>query len=91
MNTAIWKYEIPIGSTFRLDMPKGAIPLTVALQGDQPCLWAIVQCEAPREPRQFVIRGTGHFFDGYEGEYVGTFQMLGGALVYHVFTGTDAA
>ena len=38
-----------------------------------------------KELRTFSIYGTGHQHESISGEYVGTFQLHGGALVYHVF------
>jgi len=36
-------------------------------------------------PRTFAIYGTGHKHEHVEGTYIGTFQLDGGSLVFHVF------
>lgn len=75
-------------------MPKGAKPLTVAVQGiqGQVCLWALVDSEAELEARDFVTYGTGHpvrdVVKRNVGEiqtYIGTYQLASGSLVFHVF------
>jgi hypothetical protein len=83
----VWKYAVPIGDAFELRMPRGARCLTVQVQGAGLCLWALVDPSAPLETRRFLFRGTGHEIDyGYaELVWVGTFQLEGGALVFHVF------
>lgn len=37
------------------------------------------------EIRTFAIYGTGHVQESICGEYIGTFQLHSGALVFHVF------
>src|SRR3990172_6797121 len=94
----IWKFPIPVQDTIQVEMPTGARVLTVQTQpadpamlkvGDpveQPCLWALVNPEAPKEIRQFRMAGTGHPNEHSEKlTYIGTFQMEGGALVFHLF------
>jgi hypothetical protein len=86
----VWKFPIPIADEFSLDMPAGARLLTVAVQGRVPCLWALVDPEATRVPREFRLVGTGHRIDSPAWlvarlEYAGTFQMADGALVFHLF------
>jgi len=87
MNT-IWKFPFEIADDFYLTMPKGSQLLAVAMQGDMPCLWAIVDPEAPKETRKFHLSGTGHELGVQYTKtmYVGSFQMKGGALVFHLFS-----
>lgn len=86
MKEATWKYPLPCAGSTEIPMPRGAKVLTVQTQNHQPVLWARVDTnEWMFESRVFHIRGTGHPFDGHEGEYVGTFQLEGGRLVFHVF------
>lgn len=83
-------YKFPIHTTDEqtIDMPQGAKVLCAKLQGDTLCLWALVSPRAPRERRTFLVRGTGHPIDvaeGYDVQYVDTFMMYDGGLVFHVF------
>ena len=83
----IYKYEVLASDTFTIDMPKGARILAVQTQGDsKACIWSIVDETASPVPRRFALRGTGHDASGLEhASYVGTFQIAGGSLVFHLF------
>jgi len=83
MMKTIWKYALDFQTI--VDIPKGAKVLTVQEQRGDPQLWAIVDPDAETEKRTFIIYGTGHNMPDDPGEYVGTFQQLGGNLVFHVF------
>ena len=79
----IWKWLLLPETT--IYMPIGAKLLTVQLQHGEPQLWAMVDAGAPKEVRTFRTYGTGHDLPDEPGQYVGTFQMLGGNLAFHVF------
>lgn len=82
----IWKFPFPIHDRLALEMPTGARILAVQMQGTAPCLWALVDPDAKPQSRFFYIFGTGHPVpDKKIGAFVGTFQMAGGALVWHLF------
>jgi len=93
MMNAIYKYQLPVQDQVELEMPEGAQILTVQTQeahgGGLPHLWAIVNTETSlKERRVFRIHGTGHQFRDEVGKreiYLGTFQLHGGSLVFHVF------
>lgn len=82
----IYKYPVRIADQFTIEMPAQAQILSVHMQGESPQLWALVRPTAPCVRRAFAIRGTGHdaTFMG-EAPFVGTFQLHGGALVFHLF------
>lgn len=83
---AVWKYPLAVEEVQQLDMPRGARALAVQIQGGEPCLWALVYPAAPTETRTVRVTGTGHTNIGiFADDYVGTFQLLGGGLVFHVF------
>jgi hypothetical protein len=91
MADRIFKYEFAIEDLVDIPMPRGAVVLTVQLQRGVPCLWARVDPANPRERRRFRIFGTGHELPNepgggrWHGRYVGTFQMAGGDLVWHLY------
>lgn len=88
MSQTIWKFGVPIDDEVGVKMPKGAVVLSVQVQHDQPTVWALVDTEAKTEVRSFHWRGTGHPADGLNPkQYVGTIQVRGGALVFHLFEG----
>ena len=82
----IWKFRLT-STTICVSMPKGARVLCMQAQGDVATLWAEVDPEAKREDRYFRIYGTGHGIaeDESDREYVGTYQLHSGSLVFHVF------
>lgn len=84
---AIWKVQLQCADKQWVSLPQGAKVLCVETQRDEPCMWFITpKVEAPvMELRPFAIYGTGHQHESIDGEYVGTFQLQGGVLVFHVF------
>jgi len=94
MRKAVWKYTLEVADEQIIEMPIGAEMLTVETQrgfdADWPTLWALVDVDADKSQRKIAMRGTGHHADGLEAaRYVGTAQLLGGRLVYHVFDRGD--
>jgi hypothetical protein len=92
MTTAVYKYPVEVVDVFTMRMPKGAELLCVQVQNGRPYLWARVVIDAghPSTERSFRLAGTGHLIEGRmpsdsDGDYVGTFQLRDGALVFHVF------
>jgi hypothetical protein len=83
VNQSIWKYELRVVDHQTVQMPIGARILTVQVQRDALCLWAIVDQEAKRETRIFCIFGTGERFNRPDATYIGTVQD--GDFVWHVF------
>jgi hypothetical protein len=88
MTRQIWKYAIS-GPVDSFEMPAGAQVLHVAMQGPQPCLWALVDTEAPKVERLFKTYGTGQDIPfAVKGDYIGSYQMAGlfqEPLIFHVF------
>lgn len=68
-------------------MPRGAQILTVQAQRERPCLWALVDTDNEPEERYFRMAGTGHPFSSKDKllRFIGTFQIMQGGLVFHVF------
>lgn len=80
----IWKYELKHTDGQSVEMPEKAEILTVQMQMGILCLWAKVESDNAREKRNILIRGTGNHI-GDVGDYIGTYQLQGGELVFHVF------
>lgn len=81
----VFKYPVEIDGKFSLLLPMEAKILAVQIQHDKPCLWALVDPNAPVETRSFRLAGTGHPIDEESLEYIGTFQMASGSLIWHLF------
>lgn len=82
----IWKYQLRRPSTV-ISLPRGATPLCVQLQDDEPHLW--IMCdpdEQEREMRTFTIVGTGWRFR-WPVVYIGTYQEDG--YVWHLLETTN--
>lgn len=79
----VWKYEIgaDVGA---VSMPEGAKPLSVAMQGDAVCMWALLDPDQPLCDRHFAVYGTGWKMPDDPGRFIGTFQPNIG-LVFHLF------
>lgn len=89
MKRTIWKYKLEVNDDQQISMPKDAKILTVQSQNEMPCLWALVNpYETEEELRYIEMYGTGSSVEcnaGTEREYISTFQMMGGEIVFHVF------
>ena len=83
----VFKYPLQVVDAQGLWLPIGAEILSVQMQGDQLQLWALVD-ERLTETfhTEIVIVGTGHPVPEVK-KFLGTFQMLGGSLVFHAFEG----
>jgi hypothetical protein len=87
----IWKFFLEPDAIDGIEMPRGAEILSVGVQHGGPKLWAICDDRAPTAKRRISVVGTGHGMTGRgladvsAAEFIGTFQLQGGALVFHVF------
>ena len=81
----IYKYPIPIEDKITLTLPVNSDILTVQIQKGEPVVYALVGTVLKMErDRKLELYGTG--MEVPENRiYIGTFQMLNGALVYHLF------
>lgn len=82
---SIYKYRFDIADEFAIHMPKGAKIIHVDVQKGVPCMWAIIDPFADREPRKFRVIGTGHEHSGqlFLMQHIATFQMP--PFVWHLF------
>jgi hypothetical protein len=83
----IWKWELSVADLQIIMMPIGAQVLSVQVHRGAPQLWAMVDETSPAEPRTFATVGTGHTMtkNAIYGRFIGTYQLHGGDLVFHVF------
>ncbi len=88
----IFKYTVPVSDDDTVMMPQGADVLSVQTQNGVPVMWAVVDEKAkPLVPHRFYVRGTGHNMGTAIGHrFIGTFQLSGGSLVFHLFDGGEA-
>lgn len=82
----IYKFPFETNDMVDISMPEGATILCVETQGEQPCMWALVDPDAPELNRKFRVFGTGHpVYDAEMLKFIATYQLQGGALVFHIF------
>lgn len=82
----IWKFSIPQLDCFKLELPKRARFLDVQVQNGKPQAWFLLDPNAEKVERRFVISGTGHPIPEAEMlKHLGTFQLFTGELVVHLF------
>ena len=85
----IYKYPLEMTDTQFVYLSLGAEILTVQMQGNQLCLWAMVNTlpDAIKKNRRIEIVGTGNSVPIGDLKYISTFQMFQdwGTLTYHVF------
>ena len=79
----IWKYTLEPET--EIELPVLCKILKVDSQHGRAVMWAFVDPGVEREKRKFVVYGTGHDMPDNPGVYIGTFQLKGGDLVFHVF------
>ena len=87
MTRTIYKYSVIPTDYFRLQLPVDAQILTVQMQGNEAFVWTLLNPDEPVVERTFRLAGTGHPIVESPNalSYVGTFQMGGGRLVWHLF------
>lgn len=80
MSRVIFKFQL---TATDISMSKDAEVCTFEYQNGVPCIWAIVDPDAPKEVRRFKIFGTGHPLpEAGECRYVGT--VFSGPYVWHL-------
>lgn len=81
----IFKYEIPIEDEFTLKLPHSSQILSFQCQKGKPYIWVLHPENKPLVDHHFSLIGTGHHIKPCECNFIGTVQLLGGDLVYHLF------
>lgn len=81
----IFKYQIEVSGLQTIEMHTGSRILSIQTQQGMPCIWALVNPSRPKVGRRIGIYGTGHNVSESVTEYIGTFQIEGGSLVFHAF------
>lgn len=86
-------YKFPLMSAQRqpIVLTRGAEVLSAQMQRDVLCLWVLMDPDAVNVEREVTVAGTGHALtnDASKDIFVGTVQMEGGALVFHVFVSKE--
>ena len=92
MKKTIFKYKLEITDKQIIEMPINSKILTVQTQNEVPRMWVLANPLEAKEKRCIEIFGTGHNVNSdmdISRNYLGTFQIRSGALVFHVFEYTE--
>jgi hypothetical protein len=81
----IYKYPIEVTDSQTARIPEGAQILDTQMQNGTPCIWALVDPDAVLRDRTVYVFGTGHHVPSEPLQHIGTFQIMGGNLVFHAF------
>jgi len=86
----IYKYTLEVTDEQDIEMPLNSTILTIQVQNNIPCLWAIVDPnETEVRVKRVMIFGTGHPIDDdilkFNLSYIYTFQLKEESLVFHAF------
>ena len=83
----IRKYPLQVVEDQDISLPVGAKPLVVQVQNGEPCMWVIVdQWEDRKKKVRVSTVSTGVELFYYDGlRHIGTYQLVDGAFVGHVF------
>jgi hypothetical protein len=88
---SIFKYELVVTDEFNLLIPSGAEFLSVQVQNNKPCLWALVEPRNELRHYRFRCFGTGQGIDQSGLKYLGTTQAVGGSFAWHFFVDSLAS
>lgn len=82
----IYKYPLLIQDCQSLQLPANAEILTVQLQDNTPCIWALVDNNLPLSDVIIRMFPTGAYIDdSLNLKYCGTIQLMKGNMVIHFF------
>lgn len=83
----IYKQIIKTTDSQTIELPKGSEILSLQTQNNDACIWFLCNPkEQEKEVKVLDIFGTGHpITDGYDGKFIGTYQLYDGKLVFHCF------
>ena len=80
----VWKFVLKAQGEQKVEMPLDSVVLSVQAQGQEACMWALVDSEKEKVVREFFVCGTGFECLCDASEFVGTFQ-IDSDLVFHLF------
>jgi hypothetical protein len=83
----IWKYQLKADDIQEIEIPVGSRILSLQVQNGIPCIWALVYDKSPKDTKKIYTFGTGEptTFLPETLQFLGTYQILEGQLVFHVF------
>ncbi len=86
MPNFVFKFKLKITDSQDIHMHRGAKILSAQFQGEDLCLWALCDPQAPQHGRTILLNGTGHQIEERNDkdlEFIATVQD--GRFVWHIF------
>jgi len=89
----IYKYPLIIEDTQKISIPESGEILCLQVQNNIPCIWVLINdFDNVHKVKEYTINiyGTGQRFkeNGFC-QYIGTFQLVDGEIIFHVFMELD--
>jgi hypothetical protein len=85
VSTVIHKFPLLLVREQTIEISPGAWILSLQVQGGSPTIWAMVDPNDKKMPRDILMYATGENIDNiYNHEFLGTVQLENG-LVFHYF------
>jgi hypothetical protein len=82
----IYKFPIQPNHSFRINANFPATPLCVKTIFNIPYVYILINSDVEDViERKFMVVATGEAFDSEDWEYLGTFLIDDGSLVFHVY------
>lgn len=81
----IFKYQLSIDYRQSIKIPKNGIIRKLGIQKDTACLWVEVDTTNDLEDRIFLIFSTGQIIRDENINYIDSFTLYKGELVFHVY------
>jgi hypothetical protein len=85
MLQTIWKFPLAVTELQTISVPASAKALHLAVQNGTPCVWVLLDPNAPRKQRDILCFGTGNEVLACADRYIGTVLIDG--FVWHYFWG----
>lgn len=90
MMKKIYKFKLEVTNEQILILPKKSTILTVQSVDNTPYIWVLLDTIIDEtEERYILIFATGETIPDIEMKYIGTYQILNGIEVHHVFEGLE--
>lgn len=85
MIQTIWKFPLDVRELQTIVVPSNAQALHLAVQDGTPCVWVLLDPNAPTRQRDILCFGTGHSVLAFADRHIGT--VLIDSYVWHYFWG----
>jgi len=88
MSKTIYKFKLQVIGIQTIEMPAYSEILSIQVQNENPCIWALVESKNETVKRTFETYGTGQHIKEIshrKRNYIGTYQIETNQLVFHCF------